>query len=79
MRKFRVQDFEVSIPDSDIGTIVDIRIDIPVEWDEELREWLLTPTAHRLIELTRLTSLLNYHIITVEEFIKREAQLLKDN
>lgn len=52
--KFETQQFEVSIPDlSGEGIAQVITIPIQVEWDEEVKEWLLTPDALRKIEDTK--------------------------
>jgi len=52
--KTKIEEFEVSIPNLD-GTAIAERVKVPVtlEWDEEVKEWLLTPEAHQLIEDTK--------------------------
>jgi DNA-binding XRE family transcriptional regulator len=35
------------------GVAAQIKVNVPVKWDEELREWLLTPKAHEIIENTK--------------------------
>jgi transcriptional regulator with XRE-family HTH domain len=47
-------EFEVSIPNLEGTEVAElVKVMIPVEWDEELKEWLLTPEAHRIIEDTK--------------------------
>lgn len=52
--KTKTAEFEVSIPNLD-GTEIAERVKVPVtlEWDEEIKEWLLTPEAHQVIENTK--------------------------
>lgn len=52
--KTKNEKFEVLIPNAD-GTAVSERVvvSVPVEWDEELKEWLLTAEAHQMIEDTK--------------------------
>ncbi len=46
--------FEVVIPKLDgAGEADRVPIEVPVQWDEELQEWLLTPEAHERIEATK--------------------------
>jgi len=46
--------FEVLIPNAEGDGIAErITIEIPVVWDEDLEEFLLTPEAHELIEATK--------------------------
>lgn len=50
----KVRPFEVVVPTAD-GTAVAERIPIkiPMEWDEELGEWLITPEAEQTLEETK--------------------------
>lgn len=52
--KTKFKDYEVLVPNLD-GTEVAERVNvkIPLEWDEELEVWVLTPEAHRIIEDTK--------------------------
>src|ERR1035437_2537939 len=52
--KTKIEEFEVLIPNLD-GTDIAERVKVPVtlEWDEEVKEWLLTPEAHQMIEETK--------------------------
>lgn len=52
--KTKLDDFEVLIPNPD-GTAVEkiVTVQIPLQWDEELEMWILTPEAHRLIDDTK--------------------------
>ena len=53
-RRTELRDFEVVIPTSDgLGVAERIPIQIPMEWDPELREWLITPEAEELLEDTK--------------------------
>jgi DNA-binding transcriptional regulator YiaG len=52
--KTKVAKFEVGIPTVDgTGIAERVMVDVPLEWDEEIQEWLLTPEAHRIIEETQ--------------------------
>jgi DNA-binding transcriptional regulator YiaG len=52
--KTKIEEFEVLIPNL-AGTDIAQRVKVPVtlEWDEEVKEWLLTPEAHEAIESTK--------------------------
>lgn len=46
--------FEVTIPTPDGEAVVDrIKIDVPMEWDEDIHDWTLSPEAEALIETTK--------------------------
>ena len=52
--KTRTEPFEVLIPDlCGTGVAERVMVDIPLEWDGEVEQWLLTPEAHRIIEDTK--------------------------
>ncbi|MBM3883497.1 MAG: helix-turn-helix domain-containing protein [Verrucomicrobia bacterium] len=52
--KTGTQEFEVLIPNLDgAGVAERVKVSVPVRWDEDLQEWLLTPEAHELIENTK--------------------------
>ncbi len=52
--KTKQEQFEVLIPNRD-GTAVaeKVPVTITLEWDEEVKEWLVTPDSHQLIEDTK--------------------------
>ena len=52
--KTKIEEFEVLIPNL-AGTDIAQRVKVPVtlEWDEEVKQWLLTPEAHEAIEATK--------------------------
>ncbi len=52
--KTKTVDFEVLIPNL-AGTEIAERVKVPVkvEWDEEVKDWLMTAEAHELIENTK--------------------------
>jgi len=52
--KTKIEEFEVLIPSLD-GMEIAERVKVPVtlEWDEEVKEWLLTPEAHEAIDNTK--------------------------
>jgi transcriptional regulator with XRE-family HTH domain len=52
--KTKIEEFEVLIPNLE-GTGIAERVKVPVtlEWDAEVKEWLLTPEAHQAIEETK--------------------------
>lgn len=52
--KTKCEPFEVLVPDLDgTGVAERVMVTIPLEWDEELNQWLLAPEAHRIIEDTK--------------------------
>lgn len=52
--KTKDEEFEVLVPDVEgTGIAERVRITVPLKWDEELEEWLLTPESHELIESTK--------------------------
>lgn len=52
--KTKYEDFEVSVPDLDgTGFAEKLTVKVPLEWDEELQQWLLTPKANQIIEDTK--------------------------
>jgi len=52
--KTKSEEFEILIPNLE-GTAVAERVNVivPLRWDDELNEWLLTPEAHEIIENTK--------------------------
>jgi hypothetical protein len=52
--KEEFRDFEVLIPSFDgRSTAERITVSVPMKWDEDLEEYLLTPRAHEIIEDTK--------------------------
>lgn len=52
--KTKMVDFEVLIPSLDGTEIADrVKVPVKVEWDEEVKEWLMTAEAHELIDSTK--------------------------
>lgn len=52
--KTKMEDFEVLVPDME-GTEVEkkVTVQIPLAWDEEFGQWVLTPEAHQIIDDTK--------------------------
>ena len=52
--KTKKEEFEVLVPNLDGTEVAErVRVSVPLKWDEELGEWLLTPEAHQIIENTK--------------------------
>lgn len=52
--KTKITRIEVRIPNADgVGVAERVSVDVPVKWDAELKEWLLTQEAHQLIDNTK--------------------------
>lgn len=52
--KTKIESIEVRIPNADgTGVAERIPVDVPLRWDAELKEWLLTEEAHELIDNTK--------------------------
>lgn len=50
----KLRPFEVTIPTPDGETVADrIKINVPMEWDEDIHDWTLTPEAEERIETTK--------------------------
>jgi DNA-binding transcriptional regulator YiaG len=59
--KTEQREFEVHVPKADGSGIAEtVKVKVPVCWDEELQDWLMTPEGHEIIDDTkaRLTGLL---------------------
>lgn len=53
-RRIEAREFEVVIPTPDGRQVAErIAIEVPMEWDPHLQEWLITPEAEQLIETTK--------------------------
>jgi DNA-binding transcriptional regulator YiaG len=54
MTKTKLQKFEVPIPAANGESVAErITVEVPVVWDEELKQFLLTPDAQKIIEDTK--------------------------
>jgi DNA-binding transcriptional regulator YiaG len=53
MKQIKDEEFEVLVANLDGVIIERIKVKAPVVWDEEIKEWLLTPEAHRILEDTK--------------------------
>jgi DNA-binding transcriptional regulator YiaG len=52
--KTKIEDFEILVPNSEGTSVAErVKVRIPLQWDEELDEWLLTREAHEIIEDTK--------------------------
>lgn len=52
--KTKLGSIEVRIPNADgTGVAERLRVEVPLKWDEELNEWLLTEEAHQIIDDTK--------------------------
>jgi len=48
------EEFEVLVPNLDDTAVAErVKVSVPLKWDEEIQEWLLTPEAHQIIEDTK--------------------------
>lgn len=53
-RRIEMRNFEVVIPSADGLKVAErIPIQVPMEWDPNLKEWLITPEAEALLENTK--------------------------
>jgi hypothetical protein len=49
--KTKHEEFEVLVPNMDGTAVAErVKVMIPLRWDDELKDWLLTPEAHQIIE-----------------------------
>jgi DNA-binding transcriptional regulator YiaG len=52
--KTKYEDFEVCIPDlAGTGIAERLTVKIPLEWDEEVKQWLISAEANEIIENTK--------------------------
>ncbi len=52
--KIKNEEFEVLVPKADgTGIAEKVKVTIPVRWDEELQDWLMTAEAHEIIDNTK--------------------------
>lgn len=52
--KTKIQEFEVLVPNVEGTEVAErVKVQIPVQYDEELGEWILTPEAHEIIDGTK--------------------------
>ena len=48
------REFEVQVPKADGSGIAEkVKVMVPVRWDEEIQDWLMTPEAHEIIDSTK--------------------------
>ncbi|WP_395734679.1 type II toxin-antitoxin system MqsA family antitoxin [Prosthecobacter sp.] len=53
--KTKMQSFEVMVPNLEGTAIAElVKIQIPVQFSEEIGEWVLTPEAHEIIDATKV-------------------------
>jgi DNA-binding transcriptional regulator YiaG len=48
--KTKTTDFTLQIPDAEGKIVRRVKIKVPVEWDEAIGEWMMTPEALRMVE-----------------------------
>jgi DNA-binding transcriptional regulator YiaG len=52
--KIENREFEVQVPKADGSGIAEkVKVMVPVRWDEEIHDWLMTPEAHEIIDTTK--------------------------
>src|SRR5438045_5425945 len=52
--KIKNEEFEVLVPKADgTGIAEKVKVTVPVRWDEELQDWLMTAEAHEIIDNTK--------------------------
>lgn len=52
--KTKSEDFEVLVPNAEGTAVAErVKVKIPLRWDSEVEEWVLTPEAHELIDNTK--------------------------
>ena len=62
------RDFKVSIPTADGEAITElVKIQIPMEWDTELEEWLMTEEGLKQVEDTKAQFLTNRHTMKLTD------------
>jgi DNA-binding transcriptional regulator YiaG len=48
--KTKLTDFTLQIPDAEGKIVRRVKVKVPVEWDEAIGEWMMTPEALRMVE-----------------------------
>lgn len=48
--KKKLTDFTLQIPDAEGKIVRRVKVKVPVEWDEAIGEWMMTPEALRMVE-----------------------------
>lgn len=67
--KTELLEFDVTIPNKDRTAILKtVKTLIPCEYDEELKDWLLTEQGVKKIDFTKAIHMLLNDVITREEF-----------
>ena len=52
--KTKTESIEVRIPNAEGTAVAErVRVEVPLKWDAELNEWLLTEEAHEIIDNTK--------------------------
>lgn len=51
--KIKLADFTLKIPASSETIARRVKVKVPVEWDESIGEWMMTPEALRIAEETK--------------------------
>src|SRR6266446_3479504 len=52
--RIKNEEFEVLVPRADGSGIAEkVKVAVPIRWDEELKDWLMTPEAHEIIDNTK--------------------------
>jgi len=52
--KIRHEEYEVRVPKADgTGIAEKVKVTIPLEWDDEIKEWLMTAEGHDIIDTTK--------------------------
>lgn len=57
--KTKIVDFSLHIPDADGKIIRYAEVKVPVEWDENIGEWMMTPEALRTVERAKASEMGN--------------------
>jgi DNA-binding transcriptional regulator YiaG len=71
--KTKIESIEVRIPNADgTGVAERVRVEVPLRWDGELNEWLLTEDAHQIIDNTKARHL---GLISPEELREMRIRL----
>ena len=54
MNRIEIRPFEILVPNLEGDAVAErITVEVPMEWDAELKEFLLTPEAHEMIDGTK--------------------------
>jgi hypothetical protein len=50
MPKVELKPFTLRIPDAEGKIVRRVKVKVPVEWDEAIGEWMMTPESLRMVE-----------------------------